>query len=344
MSSFPQTLNDLPPGGFGSAAKGPAELTPTKAPRESRADWRLGDRIGLGLAWAAGIALCLIAASIVGYMGYKGLQYLRPELLWSHPSVEVDQAKSGGFLDPLLGTALLTAIGIAIATPVGVGIAIFVVEFGKPRWLARAVEAGIEIVAGTPDIVLAIFGLALFQNSIFSWMSFAAEGGSVFGRSFLTAGAIMSLIAIPMVYGATREGLMAIPRHMREASYGLGKTRASTIRRVLLPAVRPNIATGAVLGMGRIAGDTAIVVILLGATMRIEPEGSLPGVDVLRGTGSTLTSYVYNNSPAGEGGSFEKAYAAAFVLLLIVVGLNALVDVVARRGAKTGLPTRPGGR
>jgi len=343
MSSFPQTLNDLPPGGFGGSLKS-APVTAVKAPKESRADWRLGDRIGYALAWTAGIALCVIAASIVGYMGWQGLKYLRPELLFSHPSAEVDQAKSGGFLDPLLGTAILTAVGIVIATPVGVGIAVFVVEFGKPKWLARTVESAIEIVAGTPDIVLAIFGLALFQNSIFSWMSFTAEGGAVFGRSFLTAGAIMSLIAIPMIYGATREGLNAIPRHMREASYGLGKTRASTIRRVLLPAVRPNIATGAVLGMGRIAGDTAVVVILLGATLRLEPEGGVPGLSVLKGTGSTLTSYVYNNSPAGEGGSFEKAYAAAFVLLVIVLALNFFVDVVARRGAKNGLPTRAGGR
>lgn len=344
MSSFPQTLDDLPPGGFGGSLKSAQPAAAAKPPRESRADWRTGDRIGYALAWTAGIALCVIAASIVGYMGWQGLKYLRPELLFTHPSPEVDQAKSGGFLDPLLGTAILTAVGIAIATPVGVATAVFVVEFGKPKWLARTVESAIEIVAGTPDIVLAIFGLALFQNSIFSWMSFTAEGGAVFGRSFLTAGAIMSLIAIPMIYGATREGLNAIPRHMREASYGLGKTRASTIRRVLLPAVRPNIATGAVLGMGRIAGDTAVVVILLGATLRLEPEGGVPGLDVLKGTGSTLTSYVYNNSPAGEGGSFEKAYAAAFVLLVIVLALNFFVDVVARRGAKNGLPTRAGGR
>ncbi len=79
---------------------------------------------------------------------------------------------------------------------------------------------------------------------------------------------MMSLIALPLIFGATREGLQSIPRHVREASYALGKTRIATIRRVLLPAVRPNIATGAALGMGRIVGDTAIVVILLGATLQ----------------------------------------------------------------------------
>jgi phosphate transport system permease protein len=336
----PRTLDDLPHGGFGVGTSGPAGARNggrKRARHESISTWRWGDRIAYVLCWASGLALCAIAFLIVGYMAVKGVQYLKPELLWSHPSGEVDQSKSGGFLDPILGTIILTIIGIVIATPLAVAMAFWVVEYGRPTWLARAVESGVEVVAGTPDIVLAIFGLALFQHGLFGWMSFTAEGGAVFGRSFLTAGAMMSLIALPMVFGATREGLQSIPRHVREASYGLGKTKAATIRRVLLPAVRPNISTGAALGMGRIAGDTAIVVILLGATLRLEGEGSIPGADVLKGTGSTLTSYVYNNSPAGEGAAPEKAYAAAFVLLLLVVALNFAVDLLARRGAKTGL-------
>ena len=88
---------------------------------------------------------------------------------------------------------------------------------------------------------------------------------------------MMSLIALPMVFGATREGLQAVPPHVREASYALGKTRIATIRRVLLPAVKPNIATGAALGMGRIVGDTAIVVVLLGATLRTRAAELVPG-------------------------------------------------------------------
>lgn len=300
--------------------------------------WRPLDRVAFVLCWAAGIALCLIAGAIVVYMAVKGVQYLNLDLLLSRPQASADQRGSGGFLDPILGTVLLTIIGIAIATPIAVATAMWIVEFGRPTWLARAVESGLEVVAGTPDIVIAIFGLALFQQSLFAPLSFTAQGGAVFGRSFLTAGAMMSLIALPMVFGATREGLQAIPRHVREASYGLGKTRIATIRRVLLPAVRTNISTGAALGMGRIAGDTAIVVVLLGATLQLQPEGSLPGANVLRGTGSTLTSYVYNNSPAGEGAAPEKAYAAAFVLLILVIALNFAVDVIARRGgASVGL-------
>jgi phosphate transport system permease protein len=193
------------------------------------------------------------------------------------------------------------------------------------------VESGVEIVAGTPTIVLAIFGLLIFSKSIFGFLSFTAVGGAVFGRSFFIAGIMMSLIALPLIVGATREALQSIPAHVREASYALGKDKASTIRRVLLPASRKGIATGTTLGMGRIAGDTAIVVILLGASLTLQGQGSTPGISTLKGTGSTLTSYVYNNSPAGEGNAPQKAYAAAFILLMIVIFMNFVIDLFSRR-------------
>jgi phosphate transport system permease protein len=88
--------------------------------------------------------------------------------------------------------------------------------------------------------------------------------------------------------------------------------------------------------MGRIAGDTAIVTILLGASLQLTPQGGFPILRTLRGTGGTLTSYVYNNSPAGEGQAPQKAYAAAFVLLVIVVFLNFAVDVLSGRRRKIG--------
>jgi phosphate transport system permease protein len=297
--------------------------------------WSRGDKIGVALAWAAGILLCVLAAAIVLYMLFRGIQYLSVSLLTTHPLPSLDQTKSGGFLDPIEGTVILTILGTAIATPIGVGIAVWLSEYARPSWLARAVESGVEIVAGTPSIVLAIFGLLVFQQSVFGFLSFTAEGNAVFGRSFFTAGSMMALIALPLIVGSTREALQSIPSHVREASYALGKDRISTIRRVLLPASRRGIGTGVTLGMGRIVGDTAIVVILLGASQQIQPENGTPVWGLLKGTGSTLTTYVYNNSPAGEGGAPQKAYAAAFVLLAIVIFLNFAVDMIARRKEPT---------
>jgi phosphate transport system permease protein len=303
--------------------------------RSSPMSWRWTDRLALAMAWGAGLLLCLIAGAIVVYFAVRGIQYLRPSLIFSHPQVGTSQAGTGGFLDPLLGTAILTLIGIVLAAPLAVCAALWLVEYGRPSWLARVVESSIEVVAGTPDILIALFGLTIFQLGVAAPFSFRAEGGGVFGRSFFAAGAMMSLVALPSIYTATRDGLQAVPAHVREAAYALGKTKAATIRRVLLPSVRSNLATGVTLGISRIIGDTAIIVLLLGSTLRIEPQNSVPVVGLLRGTGSTLTSYIFDNSPAGEGGAPEKAYAAAFVLLLLVVVLNLIVERIGRSQADT---------
>ena len=301
--------------------------------RSSVRSWRPRDQVVWLLAWLAGMLLCLVAGSIVVFLAVKGIAYLRPSLLVQSPSASVNQSSSGGFLDPMIGTLTMALIGTVLATPLAVATALWVVEYGRPRRLAALVETAIEIVAATPDIVLAIFGLALFQFGIFAPLSFRASGGGVYGRSFLAAGIMMSLIALPLTYAATRNGLRAAPRQLREASYALGKTKIATIRRVLLPKVRSDIATGATLGLGRIIGSTAIVVLLLGASLQNNPQGSVPLLGFLRGTGSTLTSYIFENSPSGEGNAPQKAYAAAFVLLLIVLILNAAVARISRVGA-----------
>jgi phosphate transport system permease protein len=324
MASAPQALTP-PAGAIRATGK-----------RDSVSSWPLSDRIAYVLCWTVGIGLCLVAAAIVLFMLVKGVAYLRPSLLLEHPSPSQNQATSGGFLDPIEGTLLLTAVGIAIAAPVGVGLAVWMSEYQRPAWLARLVESGVEMIAGAPSVLLAMFGLVLFARPALAFLSQTSAGGSVFGRSFLTAGAMMSLIALPLIVASTREALMQVPSHVREASYALGKTKATTIRKVLLPSVKPSIANGVTLGIGRIVGDTAIVVVLLGATIRLEGAGGAPLLSTLRGTGGTLTSYVLFNSPAGEGNAHEKAYAAAFVLLLMVLVLNVVVMRLNSTRAGTG--------
>ncbi len=315
----------------------PESATIVRPPREVTSSWPLVDRMCYWLCWITGIGLCLIAASIVIFMLVKGIAYLRPDLLAQSPAASMDQAESGGFLDPIVGTLVVTAIGTAIAAPAGVAIGAWLTEYGRPAGLARTVESAIETVAGAPSIVLALFGLLIFSQGFLAFVSQGAAEGAT-GQSFVAAGIVMSTLALPLVVSATREGLAALPDRLREASYALGKTRATTIRHVLLPAIRPNVASGIVLGMGRIIGDTAIVAVLLGVGYKLEPVGDVPIMRTLRGTGSTLTTYVYNNSPAGEGNSHEKAYAAAFVLLMVVLALNALVTRLTRGERESGDP------
>lgn len=302
--------------------EGPVAIRP---PRERISAWPLADRVCYGLCWATGIGMCVVASWIVAYMFVKGVAHLRPAMFVENPAPSLREAQSGGFLDPIIGTLIVTLVGVAIAAPLGVGLATWLSEYGRPRGLARTLESGVEMIAGAPSVVLAIFGLIVFARPFLGFLSERAANGSVSGQSLVIAGIIMSLLALPLIFGATREALAQIPPRMREASWALGKTRARTIRRVLLPSIRPAMASGIVLGMGRIIGDTAIITIIAGNSLRLERVGHLPVLSVLRGTGSTLTSYVYGESPAGEGNAPGKAYAAAFVLLFIVLVLNALV-------------------
>jgi phosphate transport system permease protein len=315
------------------AAPAPTPAPPRRSARESSRSWRLSDRLGLAFAWLLGLFFLAVTAAIVLYMMVQGLRYVRPALFVTPPAAGFSESQSGGFLDPLLGTAIVTALAMAIAFPVGVGVAVWLSEYGRPSALARVAESTIEMLAGTPSIVFALFGTLLFEQGALSFLS-RTNDGVVYGRSFFAAGAMLSLVALPLVVANVREGLQAIPGHVREASYAVGKTKLTTTRRVLLPAARPSVVTGAMLGVGRIVGDTAIIVLLLGATLRFNPAGDVPLLSQLKGTGSTLTSYVYANAPTGEANQPTKAYAAGFVLLSTVLLLNVAVDVAVRRGRK----------
>jgi phosphate transport system permease protein len=298
---------------------------------DSTASWRISDRIGLAFAWALGLLFCAVAAAIVTYLLVQGIKFVRPSLLVTHPTVSLTSNNTGGFLDPMLGTVLVALLAIIIAAPVGICVAVWLSEYGRPSALARVAESTIEMLAGSPSIVLALFGTLIFESPVLGFLSQKTPSGVVYGRSFFAAGAMLSLIALPLVVTTVREGLQAIPSHVREASYAVGKTKIATARRVLLPAARPSVVTGTMLGIGRVIGDTAIIVVLLGATMTLEGAGSTPLLRTLRGTGSTLTSYIFANAPTGDLNQPSKAYAAAFVLLMMVLALNAAVDVFSRR-------------
>jgi phosphate transport system permease protein len=319
---------------------GPASSPPPQRPGkdavEDSAAWRLSDRVGLAICWAMGLLFCAIAVAIVVYLLVQGIQYLKLSMLITPATAGFSQSQSGGFSDALFGTLIVATMGMAIALPIGVGVAVWLVEYGRPVALARIAESTIEAIAGIPSIVLALFGTVIFSNAALGFLSRTSEG-VVFGRSFFAASTMLSLVALPLVVASVREGLNAIPQHVREASYAVGKTKIATTRRILLPSARPQVATGAMLGLGRIIGDTAIIVVLLGATQNFAPvEGAAFPFNYLRGAGTTLTNFVYEASPTGNLNQPQKAYAAAFVLLLMVLALNAAVDVVHRRARKAG--------
>lgn len=296
---------------------------------------RTVDRVGIAASWFCGAMLLVTIAGLLVWIAWNGARAINLEFLTLDPSPgSLEEGLQGGLRAPLVGTLLVMLIGGGIALPIGIATAIFLSEYRRPAWLASLVESAVEIIFGIPAIVFALFGLLVFTYGFFWPFSHKVESSGVaYGKSFLVAGAMLSLIALPPIVRSTQEAIKAVPPELREASFALGKGRLATVRRVLLPGARPGIATGLIIGLGRIAGDTAIIWLLLGGVIT-------PSVDqwwahwmeTLRGTGATLTSYVYYASPVGEGNDASKAYGAALVLMILMLVLNAVVVFTAGRG------------
>lgn len=138
---------------------------PRLSPEQLKAPWKKRDRIGLVICWIVGVFFCVVAAAIVLFIFVQGVKHLRPELLWTRPEGGfADGSGGGGLFDPLAGTLLCAVMATAIAAPIGVALAVWLSEFGRPFGLARATEAGVEMIAGAPSIVLALFGVVIFTN------------------------------------------------------------------------------------------------------------------------------------------------------------------------------------
>ena len=168
----------------------PPGLTAVKPGRQRTDSWPLIDRIGYWLCWATGVALCVIALAIVLFMFVKGISYLKPSLFFESPAPAVHQDEAGGFLDPIIGTFILTALGILIAGPIGIAIAAWLSEYARPRPLARAVESAIEMIGGVPSVVLAIFGLLVFSQGALGFLSQRAANGAARQSTAIRQGAI----------------------------------------------------------------------------------------------------------------------------------------------------------
>src|SRR5262245_12107459 len=129
---------------------------------------RLGERLGVGLAWACGIVLVAAIGAIVVWLAIKGASALSWGFLWHDPAPgSAIEGVTGGVRGPLVGTLVLTALGCLIALPIGVGTAVFLTEYRRPVWLAQVVESAIEVLFGVPALGFALFGREVFTNPLF---------------------------------------------------------------------------------------------------------------------------------------------------------------------------------
>ncbi len=179
---------------------------------------------------------------IIGYIIYTGIPVISWEFLSEMPT---DGMRSGGIFPAIVGTLWLTLGTIIVAVPFGILTGVYLVEYAKDNFLTRIINLTIINLAGIPSIIYGLFGMALFVIFL------------GFDVSILSGSLTLGIMCLPVIITATRESLLAIPNHLREASLALGATKWETITKVILPAAMPGILTGVILSISRAAGETA---------------------------------------------------------------------------------------
>jgi phosphate transport system permease protein len=296
----------------------------------------LSSYLGIALAWTMAGLLVGVCLTIIGYLISQGYKSITWEFLTTDPNGSLAENQGGGIRIPLVGTIVLVFGSLLIAVPLAIASAVYLAEYMDEKWaITRIIRIGIEVLAGVPSVVFGMFGLAVFTIPALAFFSSAGadNASAAFGRSFLVASIIMGIHVLPFIVKTAEEAIRSVPVSYRQGAAALGMTKWRALRKVVLPAAAPGIATGVVLGVGLVAGDTAIVTLTLGASMTMAADawwqlGNL--LTVLRGTGSTLTTFTYFNSPAGEGNSPELAFGAALLLMGVVIVVNLAATFIAR--------------
>jgi phosphate transport system permease protein len=247
---------------------------------------------------------------IVYFLVARGWRAINWTFLTQPP---MDSMTKGGILPCIIGTLCLSLGAILVSLPIGVASAIYLNEYARPGRLVRIIRLGINNLAGVPSVVFGLFGLAFFV--VYMKMGVSIIAGS------LTLGAM----TLPVIIGASEEALRAVPDTYREASLGLGASKWQTIYRVVLPTALPGILTGAILGLGRAAGETAPI--MFTAAVFFTPYLPSSIFDEVM----ALPYHIYVLATAGTEIETTRPlqYGTALVLISLVLGLN-LIAIVYR--------------
>ena len=292
---------------------------------------------GYVYSWISMVMVVCVCLFIIVNISMEGLPAISWDFLTTEPAASAKNVDGGGILTPLVGTVLLTFFGVLVAFPFSLATAIYLCFYSKRGVFRSVIKTAIDILSGVPTIVVALFALSIFTRPWLAFLSSPVElaGGVVeraYGKSFIVASIAMAVMILPFVIKSMEEALIAVPASFVEGAFALGANKWRVISKVVVKSATEGLVTGVILGMGRIIGDTAIVWLALGGTLRMSGTQPwyLPGnwLSTLKNTGSTLTSYIYYTSPVGEGNNFTVAFGASLVLIAIIVVLNLLTAVI----------------
>ena len=257
----------------------------------------------LATVFTVGITICL-----VGYILIKGI-----------PNLTLDQfarkytTENVSMLPAIINTVMMVVLVLIVAVPIGVGAAIYLVEYAKKgNKLVKIMRVTTETLQGIPSIVYGLFGY-LFFAVFFGW-----------GYTFLGGALTLAIMILPLIIRTTEEALLSVPDSFREGSFGLGAGKLRTIFKIILPSAIPGIVSGIILGIGRVVGETAALMFTAGTIAKVPSN--------LMDSGRTLAVHMY--ALLSEGLYMDQAYAAAVVLIILVLIINFCSSKIASKLTK----------
>lgn len=260
------------------------------------------------ILWLSAFITIGVVVAIVGYILIKGIPNLNLSLFaWEYDTTNVSMTPA------LINTFIMIVLSLLIALPIGVFSAIYLVEYAKRgSKLVKLIRITTETLQGIPSIVYGLFGFLFFVISL-GW-----------DYSLLSGVLTLAIMILPLIMRTTEEALISVPDSYREGSFGLGAGKLRTVFKVVLPTAIRGILSGVILAIGRMVGETAALIYTAGTMARIP--------DNLFSSTRTLSVHMY--ALLNEGLYQEQAYATAVVLLVFVLGMNALSGYVAKKVTK----------
>jgi phosphate transport system permease protein len=244
------------------------------------------------------IIVIIFLGIILTYIVTNGVGALSWDFITTGPT---NLGRSGGIFPAIIGTLYLVAGAIAIALPLGVGAAVYLHEYTKEGIATKIIRTGADLLNGTPSIVFGLFGFAFFV--LYLKLGFSLLAGQI----------TLAFMILPTIIRTTEEALKCVPQSLREGSYALGASKWQTIQKVVLPPAAPGILTGAILGIGRAAGETAPILFTAVVFSDFIPSSVLQPVNALPYHLFTLATSIP--------GSQQNQAGTALVLLLLVIGI-----------------------
>ena len=274
-----------------------------------RKNFRMSDTVLTGLIYlCAGVSM-MILIGIMGYVFVRGI----PNISWSFLTT-VTSTRQGtfGILGNIVNTLYIVVLTLLIATPIGVGAAIYLNEYARPGKLVRAIEFTTETLSGIPSIIFGLFGMVFFGTAL------------KLKYSILTGALTLTLMILPIITRTTQEALKTVPDSYRTGALGIGATKWYMIRTILLPSAMPGILTGVILAIGRIVGESAALLFTAGSGYYLPKDW----FSKIFESGGTLTIQLYLFMQKAK---YNEAFGVAVVLLVIVLGINALAKYLSHR-------------